>query len=61
MAPHSIILVQKLIYKVSDKPYSGGGKGMFIVGLVSTEEQAKEIEEVAKSFVVERRIKKLLS
>jgi len=34
---------------------------MFIVGLVSTVEQAKEIEEVAKNFVVERRIKKLLN
>ncbi len=34
---------------------------MFIVGLVSTAEQAKEIEEVAKSFVVERRIKSLLN
>jgi len=38
----------------------GGGKEMLIVGLVSTIEQAKEIEEVAKSFVVERRIKSLL-
>ncbi len=33
---------------------------MIIVGLVATPEQAKEIEEVAKSFVVERRIKSLL-
>ena len=33
---------------------------MFIVGLVADEEQAKEIEEVAKSFVVERRIKSLI-
>ena len=34
---------------------------MFIVGMVATVEQAKEIEEVARNFVVERRIKQLLS
>ena len=33
---------------------------MIIVGLVATPEQAKEIEEVAKSFAVEKRIKSLL-
>lgn len=34
---------------------------MFIVGMVSTSEQAEEIEEVAKSFVIEKRIKSLLN
>jgi len=33
---------------------------VFIVGMVSNAEQAKEIEEVVKTFVVERRIRSLV-
>jgi len=33
---------------------------VFIVGMVSNAEQAREIEEVAKNFVVARRIKSLV-
>ena len=32
---------------------------MMIVGQVSTPQEAKDIEFIAKSFVVERRVKKL--
>ena len=48
-----ITSVQQVVYKGKKKIEFG--EDMYIVGMVSNKEQAEEIEEVVKNFVIGRR------